>query len=53
MKTAEQTAAALQREIAQAQAYYFHCMDFRLYDLAEQTLIKIAAARAALNALSK
>jgi hypothetical protein len=48
----EETAAALRRKIEQARAYYFHCMDYRLYDLAEKTRLEINADVAALNSLS-
>lgn len=48
----EETKSALNREIVQARLYYFHCMDFRLYDLAEQTLKRIETLTLAFNSLS-
>jgi hypothetical protein len=51
MSTEEQ-AQALRREIEQMRAYYFHCMDYRIYDAAEETRLKINSAVAALNSLS-
>ena len=45
-------AYALSREIQQSRAYYMHCMDWRLYDLAEEARLKTAALVAAYNALS-
>jgi hypothetical protein len=50
--TIEETAAALRRKIEQSRAYYFHCMDYRLYDLAEKTRLEINSDVAALNSLS-
>lgn len=48
----EDIKTALAREISQARLYYFHCMDFRLYDLAEKTLEQIKVLTARLNSLS-
>lgn len=48
----DEQAQILRREIATARANYFHCMDYRLYDLAEKALADIAAAQAKLAALS-
>ena len=45
-------AYALSREIQQSRAYYMHCMDWRLYDLAEAARLKTAALLADYNALS-
>lgn len=53
MTTAEQTAAALERNIKEARAYYFHCMDNRLYDLAEKARMEIAAAVESLSEITR
>jgi hypothetical protein len=53
MNPAEQTAAALERKIKQARAYYFHCMDCRLFDLAEKARLEISAAVAALSEITR
>ncbi len=33
----------LNRQVQQYRLEYFHCMDFRIYDRAEQILVKIEA----------
>ena len=49
--TIDEQAQALRRKIAQARLNYAHCMDYRLYDLAEKARLEINAAVAALNAI--
>jgi hypothetical protein len=47
----DEQAQHLRRKIEQARSYYFHCMDYRLYDLAEKTRLEINEDIAALNAI--